>query len=148
VQAITAFIVGLVFSIGLGIAGMTQPVKIIGFLDFFGTWDPSLLFVMMGAMVMYFMFYRVVRGTAPILTEYFQIPTRRQIDGRLVVGSAMFGVGWGIAGFCPGPALASIGNAANGALVFAASMIGGMYLFAAVERVRAARLVRQSAQPM
>lgn len=134
-QALSAFFVGTLFAVGLGISGMTQPEKVIGFLDFFGSWDASLMFVMLGAVLMYFIFYRTVRGYAPILATGFQIPTRRQIDARLVGGSAMFGVGWGLAGFCPGPALTSIGNAASGALVFVGAMVGGMYLFAGFNRV-------------
>jgi hypothetical protein len=89
---------------------------------------------MAGAVVMYFMFFRVVRGTAPFLAARFVEPPRRSIDARLAVGAALFGIGWGLAGFCPGPALTSIGNAATGAFVFVAAMIAGMYLFAAGNR--------------
>ena len=132
-QAISAFIVGALFAVGLGISGMTQPRRVVGFLDFFGAWDGSLLFVMAGATTLYFIVYRVVRGSAPILSMNFHLPARHQIDARLIVGSAMFGVGWGLAGFCPGPALTSIGNAASSALIFVAAMVAGMYLFAAVD---------------
>jgi uncharacterized membrane protein YedE/YeeE len=132
---LTAFIVGAIFAVGLGISGMTQPAKVIGFLDLFGSWDPTLMFVMIGAMVMYFVFYRVVRGHAPILSEHFRIPTSRQIDKRLVTGAAMFGVGWGLAGFCPGPGLASIGNGAPSVLIFVGAMVAGMYLFTITDRL-------------
>lgn len=133
-QGFIAFGVGLLFSVGLGISGMTQPAKVIGFLDFFGNWDASLAFVMVGAVVMYFIFFRVVRGTAPILTTHFEIPTHRQIDSRLVIGASLFGIGWGLAGFCPGPALVSLGNAASGVFVFVGSMVAGMYAFSAFDR--------------
>ncbi len=129
-QHATAFIVGLIFAVGLGISGMTQPEKVIGFLDFTGNWDGSLAFVMGGATIMYFFFFRVVRGYAPVLTAHFHLPTKTLIDKRLIIGSAMFGVGWGLAGFCPGPALTSIGTGSSGPLLFVASMITGMYLFA------------------
>lgn len=132
---LVSFAVGALFAVGLGVSGMTQPEKVIGFLDFFGAWDPALVFVMGGAVVTYALFYRVVRGAAPVLTQHFQLPTRTQIDARLVVGSGLFGVGWGLAGFCPGPALVSIGNGAREALIFVAAMIAGMYLWAAADRL-------------
>lgn len=132
---LSAFFVGLLFAIGLGISGMTQPEKVIAFLDLFGAWDGSLAFVMGGATVMYIVFFRVVRGMAPVLTAHFHIPAHKQIDHRLLIGSAMFGVGWGLSGFCPGPALVSVGNGASGALIFAGSMVAGMYLFALADRL-------------
>ena len=89
---------------------MTDPARVIGFLDFFGGWDPSLMFVMAGAVVVYFVVFRWVRGVAPVLTTQFEIPTRRAIDLRLVLGAGLFGVGWGLAGFCPGPGLVSLGG--------------------------------------
>lgn len=134
-QQVSAFIVGLLFAIGLGISGMTQPEKVIGFLDFFGRWDPSLLFVMGSAVPMYFIFFRAVRGYAPILTTRFDLPTRRQIDWRLLSGSTLFGIGWALAGFCPGPAIVSVGSASSGAFVFVGAMIGGMLLFVLFDRV-------------
>lgn len=135
-NTLVAFVVGAVFAVGLGISGMTQPEKVIGFLDFFGAWDATLVFVMGGAVVTYTVFYRAIRGTAPILTQHFQFPTRRQIDRRLIVGSAMFGIGWGLAGFCPGPALTSVGNGGTEALLFVAAMVTGMYAFEIVDRVQ------------
>jgi hypothetical protein len=141
-QAISAFLVGVLFAIGLGISGMTQPEKIIGFLDLFGEWDASLLFVMLGAVLTYFVFYRLVRGRAPLLAPDFQLPTALRIDRRLLTGAALFGVGWGLAGFCPGPALASIGSGTGGVLLFVAAMLAGMYLYELVERLRRRRLAR------
>lgn len=126
---VSAFFVGVLFAVGLGVSGMTQPEKVIGFLDFFGSWDATLMFVMGGAVVLYFFFFRFVRGYAPVLTAYFNLPTKTQIDPRLVIGSGMFGIGWGLAGFCPGPALTSMGNGATKVFIFVAAMIAGMYLF-------------------
>jgi len=130
---LSAFLVGALFAVGLGVSGMTQPTKVIGFLDFFGHWDATLMFVMGGAVVLYFFFFRFARGYAPVLTAYFNLPTQKQIDLRLVIGSGMFGVGWGLAGFCPGPALTSLGHGATKVFVFVASMVAGMYLFKAFD---------------
>lgn len=134
---VTSFLVGALFAIGLGISGMTLPEKVIGFLDFTGDWDPTLMFVMGGAVTFYTLFFRVIRGYAPVLTEHFQIPTRRQIDASLVTGAAMFGVGWGLAGFCPGPALTSLGNGATDVVIFVAAMVAGMLLHSLLTRARA-----------
>jgi len=133
---LSGFIIGALFAVGLGVGGMTQPAKVIGFLDFFGAWDPTLMFVMGGAVVMYTIFFRVIRGSAPVLASNFQIPTNQRIDGKLIVGSALFGVGWGLAGYCPGPALTSLGSASRDALVFVATMVVGMALFRIYRRVR------------
>ena len=141
---LVAFIVGTLFAAGLGISGMTQPDRVIGFLDFFGRWDGSLMFVMGGAVITNLFFYRVVRGHAPVLGAAFRIPTSKQISPRLIIGSGMFGIGWGMAGFCPGPALVSLSNGATDVLIFVGAMVGGMYLFKLVEplllRTRAAQV--------
>jgi uncharacterized protein len=121
------------FAAGLGVSGMTQPTRVVGFLDFFGNWDPTLMFVMIGAMSMYFVFYRVVRGTAPVLARDYHLPTGSRIDARLLVGAGLFGVGWGLAGFCPGPALVSLATGTAKVATFVAAMVAGMYGFAAVE---------------
>jgi len=137
---LSSFFVGILFAIGLGISGMTQPEKVMGFLDFTGNWDASLMFVMGGAVAFYFLFFKVLRGSRPVLAERFQLPTKRTLDRRLIIGAGLFGVGWALAGFCPGPALTSIGSGASSALVFVAAMSGGMLLFkvfdAAVARRR------------
>lgn len=126
-QRIVAFAAGLVFAVGLGISGMTLPSKVIGFLDFFGRWDPSLLFVMGGAVSVYFFAFRAVRGfAAPVFADRFTPPEATAIDRRLVIGAAVFGVGWGLAGYCPGPVVTSIGAASSFALIFCAAMIAGM----------------------
>lgn len=136
-HVIVSFFVGALFAVGLGISGMTQPEKVIGFLDFFGSWDGTLLFVMGGATTMYFVAFRVVRGHAPVLTANWNLPTRTQIDARLIIGSAMFGIGWGLAGFCPGPALTSVGTGMSDVLVFVGSMVAGMYVFAGLDKLLA-----------
>jgi hypothetical protein len=125
---IVAFVVGLVFALGLGIAGMMMPAKVMGFLDITGDWDLSLALVMVGAIAVHTVFYRMVRGRlSPLLGGKFQIPTRTDLDARLLVGSAMFGTGWGLAGFCPGPALASVGGGSGVVLLFGGSMVCGMH---------------------
>ncbi len=125
-----AFVVGLIFALGLGVAGMMMPAKVMGFLDITGDWDLSLALVMVGAIAVHTVFYRIVRGRlSPLLGGKFQIPTRTDLDARLLVGSAMFGAGWGLAGFCPGPALASVAGGSGVVLLFGGSMVLGMWLF-------------------
>lgn len=126
---ISAFVSALVFGIGLGIAGMTLPAKVIGFLDITGNWDPSLAFVMVGAIAVHAVSYRLItRRTSPILTTKFQVPTRRDLDFKLLAGSFVFGIGWGLGGFCPGPALVSAITLHPAVIVFVVSMIAGIYL--------------------
>ncbi len=129
-----AFLGGLLFGVGLAVAGMTQPAKIIGFFDFFGDYDPSLAFVMGGAILVYAPVYRWAVRTwqRPIWAPAFSLPTRKDIDARLVIGSAIFGVGWGLGGYCPGPALTSVGAGSQEAFTFGAAMlvgVGGYQLF-------------------
>lgn len=127
---LSAFIVGLIFAIGLGIGGMTQPAKVIGFLDIFGEWDPSLIFVMIGALIVHIILYRMIRRrSSPLFAEKFQIPTRRDIDRQLVLGAILFGGGWGLAGFCPAPAITSLASLQIAPLVFVLSMLAGMGIF-------------------
>lgn len=135
---IGAFLGGVVFGLGLAIAGMTQPAKIVGFFDYFGSWDPSLAFVMAGALLVYTPVYRWAVRTwqHPIWAPSFTLPTRKDIDGRLVLGSAIFGVGWGLGGYCPGPALTSVGAGSMQALTFGASMLVGVGLYQMIMRAR------------
>ena len=129
-RAVIAFGSGLLFALGLVISGMTQPAKVIGFLDFAGAWDASLAFVMMGALAVHFVAYRIVqRSKAPVFAPAFEIPTVTAVDRRLVLGSAIFGVGWGLAGYCPGPVLVSIGSAMLAPLTLLGGMIAGTLLF-------------------
>jgi hypothetical protein len=136
-----AFLGGSVFGIGLAIGGMTQPAKIVGFFDFFGSWDPSLAFVMLGALIVYTPIYRWAVRTwqHPIWAPKFTLPTRKDIDGRLVLGSAIFGVGWALGGYCPGPAFTSVGSGSTEALTFGVSMLIGVGLYQLFMRSREGR---------
>lgn len=125
-----AFGVGLIFALGLGISGMTQPQKVMGFLDIFGNWDPSLMFVMVGAISVNLLVYRLTRRREkPFMAPRWYLPTQKDISKPLLVGAFLFGVGWGLAGFCPGPALVSAVTLNKGVLVFVTSMLAGMILF-------------------
>jgi uncharacterized membrane protein YedE/YeeE len=138
---LVSFASGLLFALGLGISGMTQPAKVIGFLDFTGKWDPSLACVMIGATMVHAILYRLIRHrSSPVFTSTFTVPTRRDIDLRLVGGAALFGIGWGIGGFCPGPALTSLPSGHLPVLIFVAAMIVGMYLYTFVESPRMHRV--------
>lgn len=118
---------GVLFGFGLVLAGMTNPQKIVGFLDIFGVWDPSLALVMGGALIVTAtMFPSIIRRGKPLFDVRLELPTRHGINVPLVAGSALFGIGWGIAGYCPGPALASLGGAVADAAVFVVAMIAGM----------------------
>lgn len=129
-RSIVAALAGLLFALGLGLAGMTQPGKVLGFLDVSGDWDPSLACVMGGAALTFGVCYRfILRRPAPILDLKFQLPTTKAIDWRLITGSALFGVGWGLGGFCPGPGVVSLASGGQGALVFVGTMLLGMGLF-------------------
>ena len=111
IRGAIAFVSGLLFAVGLAVSGMTQPAKVIGFLDIAGAWDASLAFVMIGALAVHLIAYRIAaRAKAPLFAKAFELPTATALDRRLILGSAIFGVGWGLAGYCPGPVLASIGS--------------------------------------
>ena len=126
---ISAFIAGLLFSIGLVVAQMTQPDKVIAFLDLAGNWDPSLAFVMVGAICCHAVAFRVVtRRASPILAERFHLPSRSDVDRPLIVVAILFGIGWGLAGFCPGPAVTSLASIAAEVGVFVSAMFVGMFL--------------------
>ncbi|MGQ2910061.1 MAG: DUF6691 family protein [Aliihoeflea sp.] len=119
---------GLLFGAGLVVSGMSDPAKVLNFLDLFGTWDPSLAFVMGGAMLVTFVGYRLVLTRAePIVGSQFHLPARNDLDARIVAGPAIFGIGWGLGGFCPGPALTALGLGATGTLAFIPAMILGMW---------------------
>jgi uncharacterized membrane protein YedE/YeeE len=126
---LTSFFSGIIFAIGLGISGMTRPVKVIGFLDVFGEWDASLAFVMLGAIAVYFVAYRLsTRMSSPLLTPDFSLPKRGDLDVKLILGAAIFGAGWGLGGFCPGPALTSLASGALPVFIFVIAMGIGMYV--------------------
>ena len=118
---------GLVFGFGLLLSGMANPAKVQNFLDLFVTWDPSLAFVMGGAIAVTMPgFWLVTRRSKPFFTDVFHLPTRTDFDARLITGAAIFGVGWGLGGFCPGPAMTALPLAAEGTLIFVATMLTGM----------------------
>lgn len=135
----TSLLAGLVFGIGLILSGMANPAKVLGFLDLFGRWDPSLALVMVTAVAVSGVAFLLVRRRGvSLLGAAMKLPTARQIDRRLITGSVLFGIGWGIAGFCPGPALVALGMGEAKALVFVAAMLAGMGLFEWLEgRARA-----------
>jgi uncharacterized membrane protein YedE/YeeE len=127
------FAIGLVFGLGLIVSGMSNPAKVLNFLDVggipAGTWDASLAFVMTGAVAVTFIgFSRVLKLARPVFAERFYVPTRQDVDLRIIVGPAIFGIGWGLAGFCPGPALTALGFGSASAFIFVAAMFAGMVL--------------------
>jgi hypothetical protein len=124
---LVAFLSGAVFAVGLGVSGMTQPGKIVGFLDFTGAWDASLAFVMGGGVGVLLVAQLVARRLGrPLLAARFPVLLRNEIDGRLVAGAAVFGVGWGLAGFCPGPAIVSLASGMGAAVLFVPAMLAGI----------------------
>ncbi|WP_377704224.1 DUF6691 family protein [Pseudoduganella sp. UC29_71] len=139
-QILMALITGLLFGLGLILSGMTNPAKVTGFLDLAGHWDPSLAFVMGGAIGVALVAFRVAgKRTSSLLGAPMRLPAAGLIDRRLVLGSLAFGVGWGLAGYCPGPALASLASGGSKPLIFAAAMLAGMAIFEVLERARARR---------
>jgi len=134
----TALLAGLIFGLGLIISGMANPAKVLDFLDLAGAWDPSLMFVMGGAIgVDFFAFATAARRKSTFTGEPINLPTARRIDRPLVIGSLLFGIGWGVAGFCPGPALVGVGMLQPKALLFVLAMLAGMGLHAWIGRGRA-----------
>lgn len=128
-RSLSGFLGGLVFGVGLVISGMADPAKVLNFLDLAGQWDPSLAFVMAGAASTAFVGYRLAwRRPKPVLADRFELPSSTAIDRPLVAGAAIFGIGWGIGGFCPGPALTSLPLLAPGTLVFVPAMLIGLWL--------------------
>ena len=127
-KLIFALFTGLVFGVGIALSGMMNPAKVFNFFDVAGTWDPSLAFVMGGAVIVTFIGYRLVwRRDAPLFEGRFQVPTSATIDARLVGGSALFGIGWGIAGFCPGAAIPALGTGRWEVVLFLAAVTAGFY---------------------
>lgn len=139
-RTLAAFGCGLIFGLGLAVSGMMSPAKVIGFLDVAGDWDPTLAFVMGGALLVTIPAYRVILNRRrPVLANGFSLPTKKSLDAPLIWGSALFGVGWGLVGFCPGPAVAAIGTGLPAVLGFVAAMIAGMALHAWISGERTAR---------
>jgi uncharacterized protein len=146
-RLVASYLIGLIFGIGISISGMANPAKVLNFFDVAGAWDPSLILVMGGALVVTFIGYRMVLPrSAPMLEAKFQLPSSTKLDGRLIGGAAVFGIGWGIAGFCPGGALPALGTGRIEVIVFVAALIAGIFAakgLMAISGARAARLLRR-----
>jgi hypothetical protein len=137
-KTLAAFFCGLLFGIGLIVAQMSNPAKVLNFLDIAGHWDPSLAFVMIGAIPVAALGFALARRhKTPLLTEKFQPPTATTIDARLIIGAALFGIGWGLVGFCPGPAITALGFGSGQAVLFVIAMLAGMALFQAYDMIGA-----------
>ncbi len=142
---LAGLVAGILFGLGLGLAGMTDPAIVLGFLDVAGDWNPALAFVMGGALAVTFAGYRLVlRRPRPLWAQRFHLPTATAIDARLLGGAALFGIGWGLAGWCPGPAIASLGGASGPLLAFLAAMLAGL----GTARLLGARPVRTGQRAM
>lgn len=127
---IVALLAGLLFGLGLGISEMLSPSRVLGFLDIFGLWDPTLLFVMGGALLVTFPAFRMARHMqGPLFDSKFALPTRKDIDAKLVQGAVLFGIGWGLVGLCPGPAITGLASLNTQVLLFFVAMVGGMLLY-------------------
>jgi uncharacterized membrane protein YedE/YeeE len=134
-KALVSFIVGVIFSFGLGISGMTQTHVVKGFLDLFGNWNPNLMGVMAGAIGVHALLYRfILKRGAPLLETKFHLPTRKDIDKKLILGAALFGLGWGWAGICPGPGLVGLMSGNQNFVWFIISMLVGMSVYKLVEK--------------
>lgn len=133
-RLITTYLIGLIFGVGISVSGMANPAKVLNFFDIAGAWDPSLAFVMGGALIVTFIGYRVVlKRPAPLMSDVFQVPTRRDLDLPLIGGSAVFGIGWGIAGFCPGGALPALGTGRGEVFIFVAALLAGILAAKAIQ---------------
>ena len=137
-KALSTFLVGFIFAMGLGISGMIRPSNVQGFLNIWGEWRPALIFVMIGAILVHSIAYPLImRRKSPLLDSKFYVPNRKDITPHLIVGAMLFGMGWGIGGFCPGPALVSLAGMQSSTLVFLISMFAGMFIFKWMpERIR------------
>ncbi len=126
-SSLSGLLTGMLFGVGLAVGGMTDPGRVLGFLDFFGAWDATLAFVMGGAVITTTVGYRLVLGQGkPLFADGFHLPTREDVDRPLVVGAALFGIGWGLVGYCPGPAVASLTAGQSGTLWFLGAMVVGL----------------------
>ncbi|RWB54713.1 DUF6691 family protein [Mesorhizobium sp.] len=139
-KLVSAFVIGELFGLGIAVSGMINPAKVLNFFDIAGTWDPSLIFVMGGGLAVAFVGYRLIfaRRKRPVFETAFALPSKKDIDGQLVSGAALFGIGWGIAGFCPGGAIPALGLGRAATLIFVVAMIAGI----AVARLARTRLAR------
>jgi uncharacterized protein len=129
-RMLVALFSGTLFGLGLAISGMVDPAKVIGFLDIAGDWDPTLAFVMGGALLVTIPAFRLILNRPrPVLTDDFELPTKKDVDTRLLGGAALFGVGWGLSGFCPGPAVTALASGLAPVFAFVAAMVAGMALY-------------------
>jgi len=136
-RIITAYIIGIIFGVGISLSGMANPAKVLNFFDVAGTWDPSLIFVMGGAVVVTFLGYRfVLKRPMPLFDRKFLLPGSNVIDAKLIGGSAVFGIGWGIAGFCPGGALPALGTGRVEVILFTAALVAGIFAARALMHFR------------
>jgi uncharacterized membrane protein YedE/YeeE len=128
-QIAVAFVLGIIFALGLAVSEMINPARVIGFLDVAGRWDPTLLLVMVGALAVTApIFPLILRWSKPRFAEQFSLPTKTRVDRPLIVGAVIFGIGWGLAGFCPGPALAALASGSAGVILFVIAMLLGQWL--------------------
>lgn len=128
-KTLMGYIAGLLFGLGVAISGMTDPARVLGFLDLFGAWDPTLMFVLGGAVITNFIGYRLVlRRAHPLFAGRFQLPTRRDLDARLIGGAALFGIGWGLSGYCPAPAIASASGLSLPLATMLVAMAAGWFM--------------------
>jgi uncharacterized membrane protein YedE/YeeE len=135
-KIVSAFIAGTLFGLGLALSEMVNPARVIGFLDVAGRWDPTLIFVMGGALlVTATIFPLILRRPRPFLAEQFHLPTKKEIDRPLILGAITFGIGWGLAGFCPGPALAALASGSRAVALFVIAMVVGQWVMSRLERV-------------
>ena len=135
-RILTGLVAGILFGVGLAVSEMINPAKVLNFLDIFGRWDASLAFVMLGAVVTSAIGYRLAfRRERPLFEPEFMLPTRQDIDPRLLAGSAIFGIGWGLSGYCPGPAISGLGFGAVETIVFATTMVAGMIVGRMISRM-------------
>ncbi|RLJ40884.1 hypothetical protein BCF46_3455 [Litoreibacter meonggei] len=139
-RLIVSYISGLIFGIGISISGMANPAKVLNFFDVAGTWDPSLIFVMGGALMVTFVGYRfVLHRPAPTFEETFKLPASNELDLPLIGGSAVFGIGWGIAGFCPGGALPALGTGRSEVIIFTIALVSGIFAAKGLQRLSATK---------
>lgn len=139
---------GLVFGAGLVLSGMTRPEKVLGFLDVFGAWDASLMFVMLGAIVVHAVSYRLIRRrSTPLFAPAFLVPSRRDFDAKLLIGAAVFGAGWGLGGYCPGPAIVALPGGGAGVATFVIAMLAGMWVTGKLEAARGRGEQQATEQP-
>ena len=131
---LVSFLSGVLFALGLAVGGMLEPARVVGFLDFFGIWDPTLAFLMAGGVgVNTLAYYFTKQREAPALADRFHLPDKNEITARLIGGSVLFGVGWALAGYCPGPAVTTLASGTFSAFAFVGAMAAGMYVWAAIE---------------